>query len=128
MRARRTLTPGQKGTKKLLRQYGSQLVCLRYPYDAERRLRFKTARLILERAPWSPPPTGIAGTTLVGVRVGAKEVELQRQVKQAGGRWNPADRVWEMPYGRAMALGLKDRNEKLGVSNSRNPKMSNSGN
>jgi hypothetical protein len=64
----------------------------------------------------------------VGVRVGPKEVELQRQVKQAGGRWNPTERVWEMPYGRAIALGLKDRIEKRGVSNSRHPKMSNSGN
>jgi hypothetical protein len=127
MRARRTLTPGQKGTKKLLRQYGSQLVCVRYRYDTERCLRFKTVELIVEQAPWSPP-TRIAGATLVGVRVGAKEVELQRQVKQAGGRWNPAERVWEMPYSRAMALGLKNRIEKLRVSNSRNPKMSNSGN
>src|SRR6266511_4971974 len=128
MRTRRTLTPGQKGTKKLLRQYGSQLVCVRYRYDAERRLRFKTVELIIEQAPWSPPATRIAGATLVGVRVGAKEVELQRQVKQDGGRWYPADRVWEMPHSQAMALGLKDRIEKLRVSNSRNPKMSNSGN
>jgi hypothetical protein len=128
MRARRTLTPGQKGTKKLLRQYGSQLVCVRYRYDAERRLRFTTVELIIEQAPWSPTPTRIAGATLVGVRVGVTEVELQRQVKQAGGRWNPAERVWRLPYSRAMALGLKDRIEKLDVSNSRTPKMSNSGN
>jgi hypothetical protein len=72
MRARRTLTPGQKGTKKLLRQYGSQLVCVRYRYGAERRLRFKTVELIIEQAPWSPTPTRIAGATLVGVRVGVK--------------------------------------------------------
>jgi hypothetical protein len=109
MRVRRTLTPGQKGTKKLLRQYGSQLVCVRYRYDVERRLRFKTVELIIEQVPWSPTSTRIAGTTLVGVRVGAKEVELQRQVKQAGGRWNPTERVWEMPYGRGIALGLKGR-------------------
>jgi hypothetical protein len=49
MRARRTLTPGQKGTKKLLRQYGSQLVCVRYRYGAERHLRFKTVELIIEQ-------------------------------------------------------------------------------
>jgi hypothetical protein len=54
--------------------------------------------------------------------VGMKEVELQRQVKQAGGRWNPAERVWEMPYGRAVALGLKAHIEKLRVFNNRNPK------
>jgi hypothetical protein len=127
MRAGRTLAPGKKGTKKLLSQYGSQLVCVRYRYDAERCLRFTTVELIIAQAPWSPTPTRMAGTTLVGVRVSAKEVELQRQVKKAGGRWNLAARVWEMPYSRAMALGLKDRIQKRHVSNSRHPKMSNSG-
>jgi len=42
MRVRRTLAPDQKGTKKLLRPYDSQLVCARYRDDAERRLRFTT--------------------------------------------------------------------------------------
>lgn len=97
-------------------------LCVQYRYDAERHLRFKTVELIVEQAPWSPTPTRIASATLVGVRVDVKEVELQRQVKQAGGRWNPVERVWETPYGRAMALGLKASIQKLRVSNNRNPK------
>jgi hypothetical protein len=117
MRARRTLAPGQKGTKKLLRQYGAQLVCVRYRDDTEHRLRFTTVERIIEQAPWSPEPTRTAGATLVGVRVGANEVALPRQVKHAGGRWNPAARVWEMPYNRAIALGLNDRLEMRRVAN-----------
>jgi hypothetical protein len=73
MRARRTLAPGQKGPKKLLRQYGAQLVCVRYPDDTDRRLRFTTVERSIEQAPWSPAPTRTAGTTLVGVRVGVSE-------------------------------------------------------
>jgi hypothetical protein len=34
MRTQVTLQPDQKGTKKLLAQYGEQLVCVRYRYDA----------------------------------------------------------------------------------------------
>jgi hypothetical protein len=124
MQARRTLTPGQKGTKKLLRQYGSQLVCVRYRDDAQRRLRFTTVELIIEQGPWSPPPARVASETLVGVRVGATEVAVQRLVRQAGGRWNPAARVWELSYGRAVERGLQDRTEPLQVSNSRHPKVS----
>lgn len=124
MQARRTLTPGQKGTKKLLRQYGSQLVCVRYRDDAQRRLRFTTVELIIEPGPWSPPPTRVASGTLVGVRVGAKEVAVQRLVRQAGGRWNPAARVWELSYGRAVERGLQDRTEPLQVSHRRHPKVS----
>jgi hypothetical protein len=119
MRARRTLAPGQKGPKKLLHQYGAQLVCVCYRDDTERRLRFTTVKRIIEQAPWSPAPTRTAGVTLVGVPVGANEVALQRQVKHAGGLWNPAARVWEMPYNRAIALGLNNRLEKRRVANSR---------
>jgi hypothetical protein len=119
MRARRTLAPGQKGTKKLLREYGAQLVCVRYRYDAERRLRFTTVELIVEHSPRSPLPARIANGTVVGVRVGVNEVALQRRIKQTGGKWNPVARVWEMPYSQAMALGLEDRIEKRRISISR---------
>jgi hypothetical protein len=116
MRARRTLAPGQKGTKKLLREYGAQLVCVRYRYDAERRMRFTTVELIVEPSPWSPLPARIPDGTVVGVRVGVNEVALQRRIRHTGGKWNPVARVWEMPYGQAMALGLAGRIEKRRMS------------
>jgi hypothetical protein len=110
------LAPGQKGTKKLLPEYGAQLVCVRYRYDAERRLRFTTVELIVEQSPWSPPPARIAEGTVAGVRVGVNEVALQRRIKQTGGKWNHVARVWEMPYSQAMALGLEDRIEKRRIT------------
>ena len=64
------------------------------------------------------------GRNAGGIRVGAKEPELQREVKQAGGRWNPAARIWEMPSGRAVALGLKDQIENAKVSIRRNRSVS----
>jgi hypothetical protein len=36
MKTRVKLKPGQRGTKKLLDQYGDALVCVRYRYDRER--------------------------------------------------------------------------------------------
>jgi len=127
MRALRTLAPGQQGTKKLLRQYGTQLVRVRYRDDADRGLRCTTVELIIAQAPWSPPPPKIADTAQVGVRVGAQERDLQRAVKGAGGRWNPAARVWEMTYGRARALGLHERMQQLPVSKSSPAKVSRKG-
>src|SRR2546428_4074420 len=52
MRAQVTLQPGRKGTKRLLEQYGAKLVCVRYRYNEERRLRYKTVELIVEETPW----------------------------------------------------------------------------
>ena len=122
MHTTRKVTPGQKGTKKLLDQYGSRLLCVRYRYDKEKRVRMKTVELIIEEAPWSPPPVRTSGDTLVGVRVYLKEVDLQRRVKQAGGKWNPAQRVWELRYDRVCSLGLEGRIVHMKDSDSRNPK------
>jgi hypothetical protein len=43
------LEPGQKGTEKLVEQYGKALLRVRYRYDAIRGVRVKTAEI--ER-PW----------------------------------------------------------------------------
>ena len=44
------LKPGQKGTKRLVEQYGESLLCVRYRYDENRKVHLKTVdlRVILE--------------------------------------------------------------------------------
>ena len=42
------LKPGQPGTKRLLAQYGEQLLCARYRYAAVQRKRFKMVELMIE--------------------------------------------------------------------------------
>lgn len=118
MQARSKLKPGQKGTRKLVELYGSRLVCVRYRYDEQRRKRFKTVELIVDESPWTPPP--IKPDKLVAVRVELNEVELQRKVKLADGKWFPRDKVWYLRYDQAVALGLESRIEQRKVSNTRN--------
>ena len=69
-----TVAPGQRGTRKLLAQYGDRLVCVRYRYDAQRRKRLKTVELIVEEDAWAPPPSPPAGERLVPIRVAASEL------------------------------------------------------
>jgi hypothetical protein len=120
VRAQVTLQPGQQGTKKLHDRYGDQLVCVRYRYDAARQRRLKTIALIVEEVPWRPERALRKGAEMVGVRVAVHEVTLQRQVKRAGGRWNPVHRVWELRRDQALQLGLQERIEHVKVSISRN--------
>jgi len=94
MQARRTLTPGQKDTKKFLDLYGEQLVCVRYRYDDQRRKRYTTIEIIVKESGWSPPEK----SEIIGLRVEFQETELQRRVQQADGKWNSAKRVWEIQY------------------------------
>ena len=109
MHIRSTVQPGQRGTKKLLTQYGDRLVCVRYRYDEQRQKRLKTIELIIEEESWTPfkvpPPADI----LVPLRIAPVEVTLRQQVKQVGGRWDPRRQVWEIRYAQAVALGLAER-------------------
>ena len=109
MRTRLTLKPGQRGTKKLLAKYGDRLVCVRYRYDEQRKKRYKTVELIVEESDWEPNPHRIAGDTIVGLRVGYREMELRNKVKRAGGTWNRRRGVWEMRYDQVVELGLEER-------------------
>ena len=54
METRLSLAPGQNGTKKLLATYGERLVCVRYRYDAARKVRHKTVELIVKITSWIP--------------------------------------------------------------------------
>jgi hypothetical protein len=83
---------------------------VRYRYDVTKRRWYKTVELIEEETMWVPNPAAV-----VQVRVEWGEAELARQVKQAGGVWQSDAKVWELPVGEALALGLEDRivgNEK----------------
>jgi hypothetical protein len=46
---------------------------------------------------------------MVEVRVEYGEINLGKQVKVAGGKWNRKKRVWELPAQIAVELGLESR-------------------
>jgi len=98
-----TRKPGQKGTKELLLKYGEQLVCVRHRYDEQRRRRLKTVELVVEEREWMPEETRVL------VRVAWGEKELGIKVKRAGGVWLPERKLWELPYGKVVELGLEER-------------------
>lgn len=103
------LKPGQPGTKRLLAKYGDRLLCIRYRYDPQRGVKYKTVELLIEEEAWSEPRRIISPHEVVGVQVGLSEIEQQRRVKQAGGKWNPVRRLWELKYEQVVALKLESR-------------------
>jgi hypothetical protein len=58
---------------------------------------------------WQPPRPPLAPDRPISLRIAFAEADLRRRVKQAGGRWNPDARVWQLPHDRAVALGLSQR-------------------
>ena len=94
-------------------------ICVRYRYDAERKKRFKTVELLVEERDWEPPWTPFADDQIVGLRVAFTDVAVRDRVKQAGGKWHPERRVWQLRYDRAVELGLTRRIVDAPASNSR---------
>ncbi len=112
MEVKATLTPGQAGTKHLVKEYGDQLVCTRYRYDKAKKRRFKTVELIIDDQPWlaskehdikPPPPKDVL------LRINYEEAELRQQIKSSGGRWVKDQRAWHLSHHHTVALGLENR-------------------
>ena len=116
MQAKKTLRPGQDGTKRLMDKFGDQLLCVRYRYDPLQKVRHKTVELIIETIPWRHRSKTIPRDSLVGLKIDFKETELQTKVRQAGGRWNPESRRLELRYEAVLALGLESRIDPNSIS------------
>ena len=112
---------GERGTQKLVAQYGPRLVCIRYRYDQAKKKRYKTIELIVAQGDWSPPEPHPSRrkdqtnrpkrfyTRRVGIRIEYQEADLRRQIKAAGGMWDPSERLWFIPEEEVRRLGLVQR-------------------
>jgi len=68
--------------------------------------------IIVDQSEWDPLPSEVARREKVAVRIGVAETRLREKVKAAGGRWNPARRLWLLPMEQVLQLGLADRAEQ----------------
>jgi len=91
------LKPGQKGTKRLVEQYGESLLCVRYRYDETRGVRLKTVEIIVEEKTWQPPFSFKDGD-IVPITVAFEETELRAKLQKMRARWDPNLKIWLLPY------------------------------
>ncbi|MCP3997046.1 MAG: hypothetical protein GY722_18580 [bacterium] len=133
MLPKKTLKPGQKGTKGMLKRYGPSLLNVRYRYDEARREHVKTVEIVVQRrsregeaecsgtrasgarasgtqvAGGRSARSGAGTPRRVALRIGRRERVLQQRVKSAGGRWDPVRRVWFLRRDEAERLDLLPR-------------------
>jgi hypothetical protein len=107
---------GQPGTKSLVNQCGTRLVCVRYRYDAVQAKRFKTIKIIVEETAWQPPVRPFQDSDRVGIRLDLDEVQWRQRGNAAGGKRNAARKLWELEYGKVRKLRLTSRSQTLNVS------------
>ncbi len=51
MKVRTTLKAGEQGTKRLVDKYGEKLIAVRYRYDRQKSMRYKTVEIIEDAIP-----------------------------------------------------------------------------
>lgn len=108
MKSRLNLKPGQKGTKHLVEKYGKALLYVRYRYDEDRGVRLKTVEIVVEEKAWNPH-LPLRDEDVVPMIVNFSEMDLREKLKDAGGRWNPEEKLWFVPYGQIRGTELEDR-------------------
>jgi hypothetical protein len=78
--------------------------------------------IIVAERDWEPPRPRPDDDQIVALRIAFADVAVRAQVKQAGGRWNPDRKVWQLRYDRVVALGLNSRIVEEPASNSGCPR------
>ncbi len=121
MKIRTVLKPGKHGTKSLVKEFGQQLVCVRYRYDYIKKKKYKTVELIINEEDWQPPVAhpdeerakqvekGYSIENKVKLRIALDEQHLQRKVKIHGGIWSKKDQAWLINESAARKAGLSSR-------------------
>lgn len=108
MKTQTHLKPGQNGTKRLVEKYGDSLLCVRYRYDERRGVRLKTVEIVVEEKMWKPS-LRYRDVDIVPVIVSYREKALRERLKAAGGRWDPEEKLWRVPYGLVRGTELEER-------------------
>ena len=98
MKAHSHLKPGEKGTVRLVERFGSSLLCVRYRYDEIRDVRLKTVEIVVDEKAGNPSLRYRDGD-MVSVIVAFTEKFLREKLKAAGGKWDPEEKLWRVPFG-----------------------------
>ena len=109
----KTLRPGDSGTKRLTARYGDQLICVRYRRDEQKNRRYTTVELIVDEGPidknklyrLAPEERAL----VVHIFVAHGDADVRRQVIEAGGVYLTDRKLWALPLGKVVKLGLVDR-------------------
>jgi hypothetical protein len=108
-KVKRIVQPGQPGTKKLVKRYEDNLLCVRYRYDEQKLMMYKTTEIIIEDKPWQENPEKILKNKIMNLRIDYNEVELRNRIKACGGKWNYQRKVLQLSYEKVKELDLLDR-------------------
>ena len=111
----RTITPGKKGSIRFLKEWGDQLINVRYRKDIKNNQMLTTIEIVVDKRPIPKLSTQNQGYIAqrnqqpVAIRINYQEEALRAQIKQAGAVWSKQLKLWITTRNNVIKLGLIER-------------------
>lgn len=103
-RVTKTMQPGERGAVRLLRDYGDQLVCVRYRTSGNGDERLTTVELVIDRTVIRK-----RGDQIVAFKIRDHETRLRREALKRGAWFDATTGLWNLARHDVLSLGLRHR-------------------
>ena len=103
-RVAKKIKPNQRGSIKIARNYGSELLCVRYRENPDGTERLTTVELVVERVliQKREDPT-------VSFKIKPEEVDLRRLAQSKGATYDGKNQMWNLVRAEVLRMGLRSR-------------------
>lgn len=103
-RVAKKIKPSQRGSIKIARNYGSELLCVRYRENLDGTERLTTVELVVERVMIQKRDDPI-----VSFKIKPEEVELRRLAQSKGATYDGKNQMWNLVRTEVLRMGLRSR-------------------
>ena len=103
-RVAKKIKPSQRGAIKIARNYGSELLCVRYRENPDGTERLTTVELVVERVMIQKRDDPI-----VSFKIKPEEVDLLRLAQSKGATYDGRNQMWNLVRSEVLRMGLRSR-------------------
>ncbi len=103
-RVAKKIKPSQRGAIKIARNYGSELLCVRYRENPDGTERLTTVELVVERVMIQKRDDPI-----VSFKIKPEEVDLRRLAQSKGATYDGKNHMWNLVRSGVLRMGLRSR-------------------
>ena len=103
-RVAKKIKTSQRGAIKIARNYGSELLCVRYRENPDGTERLTTVELVVERVMIQKRDDPI-----VSFKIKQEEVDLRRLAQSKGATYDGKSQMWNLVRSEVLRMGLRSR-------------------
>ena len=103
-RVAKKIKPSQRGSIKIARNYGSELLCVRYRENPDGTERLTTVELVVERVMIQKRDDPI-----VSFKIKQEEVDLRRLAQSKGATYDGKSQMWNLVRSEVLRMCLRSR-------------------